>query len=56
MSQQLEIQANFKSHCGCTCMLVHYSKYSLEHKDLDIINNPDIYAEMVEIWPKPFPL
>ena len=23
-------------------------KYSLEYTDLDIINNPEIYAEMVE--------
>ena len=49
MSQQLEIQAYLKPHCGWSMgVRAIMEKYSLEYKDLDIINNPDIYAEMVE--------
>ena len=49
MSHQLEIQAYLKPHCGWSMgVRAIMEKYSLEYKDLDIINNPDIYAEMVE--------
>ena len=49
MSQQLEIQAYLKPHCGWSMgVRAIMEKYDLEFNDLDIINNPEIYAEMVE--------
>lgn len=49
MSQQLEIQAYLKPHCGWSMgVRAIMEKYDLEYNDLDIINNPEIYAEMVE--------
>ena len=49
MSQQLEIQAYLKPQCGWSMgVRAIMEKYDLEYNDLDIINNPEIYAEMVE--------
>ncbi|MDG1139759.1 MAG: glutaredoxin [Opitutales bacterium] len=45
----MEIKAYLKPQCGWSMgVRAIMDKYSLEYKDLDIINNPDIYAEMVE--------
>jgi glutaredoxin-related protein len=49
MSPKIEIQAYLKPHCGWSMgVRAIMEKYDLEYTDLDIINNPDIYAEMVE--------
>ena len=49
MSQQLEIQAYLKPHCGWSMgVRAIMQKYDIRFTDLDIINNPDIYAQMVE--------
>ncbi len=45
----MEIKAYLKPQCGWSMgVRAIMDKYSLEYKDLDIINNPAIYAEMVE--------
>jgi len=49
MSPKLKIQAYLKPHCGWSMgVRAIMEKYDIEYSDLDIINNPDIYAEMVE--------
>ena len=49
MSQQLEIQAYLKPHCGWSMgVRAIMQKYDNEFTDLDVVNNPDIYAQMVE--------
>ncbi len=45
----MNIKAYLKPHCGWSMgVRAIMDKYSLEYEDLDIINNQDIYAEMVE--------
>ena len=49
MNPKPEIQAYLKPQCGWSMgVRAIMEKYDLEYTDLDIINNPDIYAEMVE--------
>ena len=49
MSQTLKINAYLKPTCGWSMgVRAIMDKYDLEYTDLDIINNRDIYAEMVE--------
>ena len=45
----MKINAYLKPQCGWSMgVRAIMNKYSLEYTDLDIINNPQIYAEMVE--------
>ena len=45
----MEIKAYLKPHCGWSMgVRAIMDKYSLNYQDLDIINNQDIYSEMVE--------
>ncbi len=45
----MKIKAYLKPHCGWSMgVRAIMDKYGLEYEDLDIINNPEIYAEMVE--------
>lgn len=45
----MEIVAYLKPTCGWSMgVRAIMSKYGLEYSDKDIINNPEIYAEMVE--------
>ena len=45
----MKIKAYLKPQCGWSMgVRAIMDKYSLEYEDLDIINNQDIYAEMVE--------
>jgi len=45
----MKINAYLKPQCGWSMgVRAIMEKYSLEYTDLDIINNPEIYAEMVE--------
>ena len=45
----MKIRAYLKPHCGWSMgVRAIMEKYSLEYEDLDIINNQNIYAEMVE--------
>tara|TARA_B100000886_G_C20258722_1_gene421938 strand:- start:293 stop:643 length:351 start_codon:yes stop_codon:yes gene_type:complete len=45
----MKIKAYLKPQCGWSMgVRAIMEKYSLEYEDLDIINNQDIYAEMVE--------
>ena len=45
----MEIKAYLKPHCGWSMgVRAIMDKYSLNYQDLDIINNQDIYVEMVE--------
>jgi len=45
----MKIKAYLKPTCGwSTGVRAIFEKYNLEYEDLDIIHNPDIYAEMVE--------
>lgn len=45
----MNIKAYLKPHCGWSMgVRAIMDKYSLEYEDLDIVNNPDVYAEMVE--------
>lgn len=45
----MKIIAYLKPQCGWSMgVRAIMNKYSLEYTDLDIINNPQIYAEMVE--------
>jgi monothiol glutaredoxin len=48
MSSSLQIKAYLKPWCGWSNgVRAILRKYSLAYEDLDIINNPDLYAEMV---------
>lgn len=45
----MNIKAYLKPHCGWSMgVRAIMDKYSLDYEDLDIINNQEIYAEMVE--------
>lgn len=45
----MKIKAYLKPHCGWSMgVRAIMDKYDLKYDDLDIINNQDIYAEMVE--------
>jgi monothiol glutaredoxin len=45
----MKIKAYLKPHCGWSMgVRAIMDKYSLDYEDLDIINNQNIYAEMVE--------
>ena len=45
----MKIKAYLKPHCGWSMgVRAIMEKYSLEYEDLDIINNQNLYAEMVE--------
>jgi len=45
----MNIKAYLKPHCGWSMgVRAIMEKYSLDYEDLDIINNQEIYAEMVE--------
>lgn len=45
----MEINAYLKPHCGWSRgVRAIFAKYNLDYKDLDIINNSEIYAEMVQ--------
>ncbi len=49
MKRIMKIKAYLKPHCGWSMgVRAIMQKYALEFQDLDIINNPDLYAEMVE--------
>lgn len=44
----MNIKAYLKPHCGWSRgVRAIMEKYELEYEDLDIVNNPDIYTEMV---------
>ena len=45
----MNIKAYLKPHCGWSMgVRAIMDKYSLDYEDLDIINNQEIYTEMVE--------
>lgn len=45
----MKIKAYLKPQCGWSMgVRAIMDKHVLEYEDLDIVNNPDIYAEMVE--------
>ena len=45
----MKIKAYLKPQCGWSNgVRAILSKYDLEYDDRDVINNPDVYAEMVE--------
>lgn len=45
----MKIVAYLKPHCGWSKgVRAVFAKYGLEYEDRDIINNPEIYAEMVQ--------
>ena len=45
----MKITAYLKPHCGWSGgVRAVFSKYELEYEDRDIINNHEVYAEMVE--------
>ena len=45
----MNIKSYLKPQCGWSNgVRAIMDKYSLPHKELDIINNPDLYVEMVE--------
>ena len=45
----MKIKSYLKPQCGWSMgVRAIMDKYGLTHEDLDIINNPDIYAEMVQ--------
>jgi len=49
MADAPKIVAYLKPVCGWSNSVREtFSKYGLEYEDKDIINNPDIYAEMVQ--------
>ena len=49
MSEVHEIVAYLKPVCGWSGGIRDvFQKYGLEYEDKDIINNPEIYAEMVQ--------
>jgi glutaredoxin len=46
----MKIRAFLKPQCGWSMgVRAIMDKYSLEYDDLDIINNPDLFHEMVEL-------
>ena len=49
MAEDLKIVAYLKPVCGWSNSVREtFARYRLEYEDKDIINNPDIYAEMVQ--------
>ncbi len=49
MAENPHIVAYLKPVCGWShSVRTTFAKYSLAYEDKDIINNPDIYAEMVQ--------
>lgn len=45
----MNIKAYLKPTCGWSMgVRAIFKKYQLDYEDLDIIHNPDLYAEMVE--------
>ena len=49
MAEDPKIVAYLKPVCGWSNSVREtFAKYRLEYQDRDIINNPDIYAEMVQ--------
>lgn len=45
----MKIKAYLKPHCGWSRgVRAIFAKYGLEYEDIDIINDPNNYAEMVE--------
>ena len=49
MSEAPQIVAYLKPVCGWSNSVREtFSKYNLQYEDKDIINNPEIYAEMVQ--------
>ena len=49
MAEDPKIVAYLKPVCGWSNSVREtFAKYRLEYEDKDIINNPDIYAEMVQ--------
>ena len=49
MADNPEIVAYLKPVCGWSSGVREvFRKYNLQYEDKDIINNPDIYAEMVQ--------
>ena len=49
MTEDPKIVAYLKPVCGWSNSVREtFAKYRLEYEDKDIINNPDIYAEMVQ--------
>ena len=49
MAESPHIVAYLKPVCGWSnSVRAAFAKYSLAYEDKDIINNPDIYAEMVQ--------
>ena len=49
MAEAPHIVAYLKPVCGWSnSVRVTFAKYGLAYEDKDIINNPDIYAEMVQ--------
>ena len=49
MADNHEIVAYLKPVCGWSSGVREvFRKYNLQYEDKDIINNPDIYAEMVQ--------
>ena len=50
----MKIKAYLKPQCGWSMgVRAIMDKYDLEYDDLDIVNNPDIYAKMVELSGQP---
>ena len=49
IDSKMNIKAYLKPHCGWSMgVRAIMDKYTLEYEDLDIINNQNLYAEMVE--------
>jgi glutaredoxin len=45
----MNIKSYLKPHCGWSKgVRAIMDKYKLEHEDIDIINNPELYEEMVD--------
>jgi monothiol glutaredoxin len=45
----MKIKSYLKPHCGWSRgVRAIMDKYNLKHEDLDIINNPELYEEMIE--------
>lgn len=50
----MKIKAYLKPQCGWSRgVRAILAKYNLEYQDIDIINNPDNYAEMVQLSGQP---
>ena len=55
IDSKMNIKAYLKPHCGWSMgVRAIMEKYTLEYEDLDIINNQNLYAEMVEKSGQPF--